>query len=258
IDAGSGHPVPEFSVELSPRERESGTGTEDPRTESARAEFEDPEGRFEVSGLRPQRYRLTVKARGYRPVERLDVEARVLVATPITVRLDAGQSIEGVVLDAESSVPIAGAVVRPAEGEEVSTDAEGRFRLGGLDGRGDLRVEHPLYVGADVKGIDPDAAAPLEIRMARGGSVEGTVYGRGGAPVQGAEVALEEGGRAAVTDSGGRYRLDGLPPGQRLLRKVDSPAGFEGSETALVTVRQGETTVYDFGRGTRLYGTITR
>ncbi len=257
VDAGSGNPVPVFSIDIAPQEENGRVVAEKWRTEETRTVFEDPEGRFELTGLRPQRYALAVRARGYRPAERVEVEARATSPDSITVAVDAGGAVDGVVLDGEGSAPVAGAVVRPGDGEAVLTDVEGRFRVGGLDRRTVLRVEHPHYVTKILSDVDPDAAGTLEIRLARGGSVEGIVYGRGGAPIQGAEVLLQDDGRVTLADTEGHYRLDGVPPGESVLRKADFPGAFEGSETALVTVRQGETTVRDFGRGVRLYGVVT-
>jgi carboxypeptidase family protein len=257
IDARGGAPIPIFSIDLAAQGEDGRVRGERWRTEETRTDFDDPEGRFEVMGLRPQRYTLVVKAQGYSPSGRVEVEARASSPESITLTLDGGRALEGVVLDAENSAPVESAVVRSEEGDAVLTDAEGRFRVDGIDGRTDLRVEHSLYVTKVLGTIDREAAGPLEIRLARGGSVEGIVYGRGGVPVQGAEVRLQEDGRVVLADADGHYRLDGVPPGERVLRKVEVPGSFEGTESALVTVRQGETSIRDFGRGVRLYGVVT-
>jgi len=257
-DARSGLPIPAFSIQVAPLGRPAWPEATRWRTAGTPTDFQDVEGRFEVTGLRPQRYGLTVKARGYERSDLVEVDARVDSPESVDIRLDAGRTVEGTVLDAETGVPLAGAIVRPEDGDPVTADPDGYFRVGGLEGRTTLEAEHPSYVSKVMGGIDPKTSGAIEFRLSRGGSIEGTVYSPGGTAVPGAQIILEDGERTAVAGPAGRYRLEGVAPGGRYLRRMEASGSSEGAETALVTVRQGETTVYDFGRGKKLYGVVTK
>ena len=89
--------------------------------------------------------------------------------------------------------------------------------------------------------------------------MEGTVYGDDGEPMPGAEVSAgpTEGWRSTLTNAAGRYRLDGLPAGKRLIAKADVPGTYRGYEVAFVEVRPDQTAHQDFGTGVRLFGVVT-
>src|SRR5690242_8209696 len=78
--------------------------------------------------------------------------------------------------------------------------------------------------------------------VAQGSSgVAGVVISKqSGQPVVGAEVSVEGGSQRATTDGGGRFRLEGLPPG-RVVLVVKAP-GFLELRTAELSARSGEPT----------------
>lgn len=81
--------------------------------------------------------------------------------------------------------------------------------------------------------------------QSQGGAViEGTVtFAGNGQPLHGATVLLSPGGRLAESDDQGRYRFEGLTPGQyTLLAHVHALA----DEKKTVAVRAGETATVDF------------
>jgi hypothetical protein len=258
-DVRTGLPVTIFSVQLRP-ERRVGDLRDSGGSRLTEQEFEDEDGRFRIDGLRRRPYGVSVRARGFRAAERQGVEARAGTPEEMDLRLESGQAIEGTVSDARDRAPVPGATVRSEGAAPVSSDADGRFRLDGLGG-GAVRIEvdHPAYLPEVMAEADPESGRPVEIRLHRGGAVEGTVYGMAGAVLPGAVVSTQVAGaeRSSVADAAGRYRLDGMPPGWHILSKVNVPGTFEGYETASVEIRQEQTTAHDFGRGTRLHGVVT-
>lgn len=167
----------------------------------------------------------------------------------------------GLVLDAESEDPVAGAEVRlwwieVIVGEGVgmrnqphqrvaTTDESGRYKFCGLPaqlsaniaaaGGGDTTIALPITYGAPGLGMATlflaasDSGAP-------GAEVRGVVLDASGSPLAGARVALATGTGATVTDSTGRFVLSGQPSGTQALvvRKV----GFEPAELILNLTRR--------------------
>jgi hypothetical protein len=257
LDAETGGPIDAFEVELLPMGADAGRGREirAPSVES----FLDPEGRFRIRDLRPDRYAATIRARGYVTGRVDDVEACREPPEPVGVRLERGAAVEGIVRDALSGEPVAGAAVRARELLPEETDAEGRFRIQGLAGSVDLSVEHPHYVPESVPVSRPGARAPIEILLRPGGRVEGVVYSMETKPLPAAVVTARfaAGARHTTADAEGRYRIQGLPAGKVVLSKVDVPGTHRGYETAVVDVRPAGATRHDFGLGVRLEGVVT-
>ena len=165
-----------------------------------------------------------------------------------------GRAVEGIVRDAESRQPIAGArVLLYGIGLKGTTDAQGRFRITGqprsqpnspnfvgvvVDGQPYVRVVKPT---GDPRGLD---TINTEIELKRGAWVEGRVVDRAtGKPVQaiveycpfgdnprlneyaGASFLDHNGGDEAEfpTDAQGRFRAVALPGGGVLgVRTADS------------------------------------
>ncbi len=210
--------------------------------ESAMAGGQEPDvitgadGRFEVADLQPKgTVSVAVERKGYRQTTELAV--KVPVEEPVRIVMTLGVDLGGVVTD-ESGAPVRRASVqaRP-DGEAFSaqqqfktSDEEGAFLLEALTpGRWNLtvtadgfqKVEHP---GVElVAGLDPEQ---VRITLARGATVTGLITDGDGKAVSGVRVArAAQGGRRAfafrqsnITSSAdGRYRLEGLPPGQHVL-----------------------------------------
>ncbi len=255
VDATTDLPVPAFTLELRSEHRKG--AKRQPEREDRRADVQAPDGRFEVEDLRPTTYTLEVTARGFAPSVLEGIVARPDGSDPISVRMEGGQSLEGVVIDDQDGAPIAGANVSSQGPPAVVTDIEGRFRIDGLKGKARLWVDHPRYVQEVVADADPESTEPLTIRLRRGGSVEGMVYGNDAAPIPGAEVGEDLGSRSTLADGSGHYRLDGLRAGQRVIRKTDVPGTSLGYEMGIIEIQEGQVATYDFGRGVRLYGFVT-
>jgi len=188
------------------------------------------------------------------------------------VEMTRGGVVRGVVKDAESGEPVAGAVVQmvgglPQQlamvgGASAHTGEDGRFELRGVpleataifarhpDYPVDPQIARELFGGRAGPGgpIFPEGSTELEkdLVLAKGETLRGVVLDPEGEPVSGATVKSEpEGGSFlfsmiggeppnAVTDDEGRFSLDALLAGQKLIL-VASHADYGASQPVAVT-----------------------
>jgi protocatechuate 3,4-dioxygenase beta subunit len=143
----------------------------------------------------------------------------------IAVRLPAGRTVTGRVLDAESRKPLAGALVWGGDHRHVRTAADGRFSLR-VFGAGAVSVDAAAagHLPASAEARPEEPAVTLNLPPAA--SLTGIVVTDGaGQPVSGAEIqARRADGRFQSEDSplqvpvlsgaDGRFRLAGLAAGQ--------------------------------------------
>lgn len=198
-------------------------------SEAPRAVFTDGTGGFRLQGLTPG---TAVDLRVEHPdhvTARLDA-IRLPPPEPLAVVLEDGLRIRGRVVDGEGAAvakarvhldPPAGAGP-PVEGVSAS---DGRFELGGLrpGTYGAVARAHGHRDSARLEVVVEAETAPIELVLRDGARVLGRVLGPDGGPAVGATVQVAE-PRGAVetgprdeTDAEGRYRLEGVEPGRRLL-----------------------------------------
>jgi len=242
VDDDSGAPVPDVSAGF--RTEAGWTALSGPS---------DAAGLIDVPRPEPGRRKLVIHVEGYSTYKCGPhvLEGRVgglpidLPAEPgegpIEVRLGRGRLVEGVVRDAEGRGVASEIVVVDGWGGtwKGRAGADGVFLVGGIVA-GDMWTYRafahgggsPLAWGEAPFTLAPETPrARVEITRGPGALLEGRVTGLEGGPVQGASVeampATEEGpaprpqwndrhaGRRAVasTDAQGRYRLQGLAPG---------------------------------------------
>jgi protocatechuate 3,4-dioxygenase beta subunit len=177
---------------------------------------------------------------------------------------EAPAPIAGVVVDAATGLPLAGARVAiadagrrlaPARAREAETDAGGRFALPRPGRRTALvlaRSDDHLPEIVPVRAGQGD----LVVALARAGTVEGTLVGRDGAPLAGAHVralsrdALDVG--HATTDAAGRFTIATLRPGCYLVEACE--LDDEEIAPACVQVRTGATARLALVAGTAFLG----
>lgn len=175
--------------------------------------------------------------------------------------------LTGVVRDSASGVALPGANVsvtwdrgpdRTVAELSTTVDGEGRYRLCPVptgvpialaatfprrraeatvtlpSGREVLRLDFNL-TGQDAPRSDEPSRISL-IRTGAGsdsGIVTGTVRDQAsGAPLVGAQVIVSDLGMGTVTEPGGRFRIDGIPPGEHVLRVEH--IGFRTAEEPLI------------------------
>jgi RNA polymerase sigma factor (sigma-70 family) len=200
----------------------------------------DGEGRFSFVGLPSAA--LIVTASAPRGLGRARADATAADVRGLRVALSADAAVAGVVLDRDRRpAPNARVVATTGTGQDGRntigySDQQGRFRIERLPpGPLSLAVTHEAGIGElDAGVLAAGALQQVEIVLAAGASVTGTVRREDGRPAPGAPVfALAEMlgrfmGRwpqpASATRAGpdGRYRIDGVPAGEVLLRALNA------------------------------------
>jgi 5-hydroxyisourate hydrolase-like protein (transthyretin family) len=172
-DAAKGTPVAAFSVVVWAR---AGALS---REVVARRSFFDAEGEFDVRGLPPGEYFITVVADGFASSP---PKTAVVGETNSAhdLRLERGARVLGTVVDVDTHAPIAGARVsleRDLSGGDepirligvTETNAEGRFELGGLSaGLRSIMVTHGRHHGRILSNLEVRAngdVGPVEVAL---------------------------------------------------------------------------------------------
>lgn len=165
-----GAPVTSFSVLASHEVGPLEVDREDAR------HFVDADGRYEVKGLAPGPTRVVVAALGYAPSEAKRVTLTPGAPQTLDVRLSAGATVTGQVVDRDTKAPLAGARVSlEGQGDATLTVSpssrtgdDGRFELSGLpSGRRSLffaaSSHHARLVSVELR--DGDTAGPLTVGL---------------------------------------------------------------------------------------------
>ena len=256
--------------------RKGSTGNEDP----GRLGLVQPDGTFEVRGVRPGSHLLTSRSASdpTKTAGALVLEAADRNIEGIQFRLGGGGEISGRVMippDKTASakdleIALVSVDFPLSNLPTAKPDAEGKFTLKDVPSvRYQLRVRgmtptsyvKSIKVGgqeADEGGVELTAGTQLEIAVSlTGATVEGAVTGPDGKPVSGSSVTLipdpvrESRYRSTITDDKGEYSLKGVAPGKyRMLAWEDVEAGavhdpafvkpFESAAEA-VTLAEGGT-----------------
>jgi hypothetical protein len=128
---------------------------------------------------------------------------------------DGGDGLTGVVKDAYTGKPVAGAIVSTAD-STATTNRDGRFSVGDV-AAGDLTVSRENYESTQVAIVTPDEQIEVELRPT---FVEGTVTNkRTGDPIPDVTVTATGSAGATVTaqtNDEGYYRIDNLPPDAKI------------------------------------------
>jgi hypothetical protein len=161
----------------------------------------DTDGRYSIQGLDPGTFRVTAVASGYRMGVAYPVEAGAATVDGIDFELSRGNSLRGVVVDAQGR-GIAGAYVLaspagagdPLNAASAETDINGSFRMTApAEGPLDVTALPPDRAPILLTGImppDPDEPTGLVLRVGPGGSLRVQVVDAEGAPAVGAFVSL--------------------------------------------------------------------
>jgi hypothetical protein len=224
---------------------------------------EAPDGRARAA-FRVGQDVVVVVAPGYGP-NRVDIDPSAPVDDPYVVRLARNASVSGIVL--MSGLAAEGAIVRlevgflgqdPGESQpRFSVDRDrstteranssgafcfedvgpGTYRLLATSATGSARRLDPFAVGSgetlDLGRLELQAPA----------SVTGRVLLPPGRVLAGRRVQLDDSfdRPSAVTDAGGRFRFEGVPPGRHELRLLAVPGEFAASDDVVLDLALGET-----------------
>ncbi|HQR47480.1 MAG TPA: carboxypeptidase-like regulatory domain-containing protein, partial [Thermoanaerobaculia bacterium] len=212
-----------------------------------------PDGSYRISPLPPRSYRVSVDEPRYVPFHRT-AEVAAGEGKKLDAPLVLGASLAGRVTD-ESGQPVAGAQgalvrggesglaaflrqVRAAAGAPIfRSAADGTFRASRLaPGESQrLTVSHPDFAPSTLGGISllsGQTAANLPVVLRRGAAITGVVREKDGAPVDGAEVELQQAMGFRGGRGGANLQMNVLPggpggPRQRPTVRTGADGAFE-------------------------------
>jgi uncharacterized GH25 family protein len=227
----------------------------------------DAQGLARVAPVEPGPAKAKAVLKDYRSAE-MPLLVTAGTETPVTLTLDAGQSISGRVVDeAGAGIAEARVTVQRFSGggmvhETRTTEADGSFRVGGIDGKGfTVEGEKKGFVATQLAGIDA-GAADLVVTLRLGGTIVGTVLDPSRKPLPAFRVVANRKGEGAPSptnwrrmmasnlgtefeDPDGKFRIEGLEPGAYALEarsqgfapgSVEGVAVEAGAETAVEIV----------------------
>lgn len=235
-------------------------------------DINDPEGIFELTGLKEGKYALKVRAGGYAEEVKKGVQVKNgETVEGIEISLKTGSMVEGRVITGADKIPVPGALVKredegsnimgidisqfdfqPLEGN-VITDDEGKFRFENLSSglttliakkEGYLDGKKMVFVlsGQDMKDV--------EIELSSGGIVTGSVVAHStGKTVSRADVTFSGQGfiadlmpfarKGTITDDQGRFEFRTVPAGVQTLKISHDDYAMKIVEN--VNVEEGKT-----------------
>lgn len=227
VVTSSGEPVEGAELQLAPLQ-ETG-GAPPPSVDSA------PDGSFRFAAVSPGRYRLQGSRPGYAGPPR-DVEVASDPVPDLELRLDRGGALSGRVLGLSS-----GELSRVEVRASSPSSPRDQVSWPGPDGAWRLDDLGPgvWSVAAQVQGTSRAARASvviqagkdavLDLELGRGFTLSGQVQ-HAGEPVSQAVVILQAGtssGGTGLTDTDGRFRIEGLATGAYSIHIVHPPSGLQ-------------------------------
>ncbi|MFK7992160.1 MAG: collagen binding domain-containing protein, partial [Sandaracinaceae bacterium] len=161
----------------------------------ARQAEADARGRFVLPDIPPGVYEVRASTDEAAAPPRRGIDLGPGDQRFLTFTLRAGRAIAGVVRDAADGSPVEGAELTLASEalgvtpRALTTDAAGRFRVGGLDADTYLLSVHaPGFVPVVARPVSP--GAPADIGLDRAATVVGTVVDAEGHPIAGAQLEV--------------------------------------------------------------------
>lgn len=253
----SGAPVADAAISVIP----SGD-----RGDLARATA-DAGGQFEVGGLAPGAYDVSVQAPGFKPLRRTGVTVLEGQRIELIAELIANGRIEGTVVDSAKK-PFAGVYIIPQrrwgelEGASSTvTDAAGSFVLEDLPpgdvyvaARGPGSDEHTRVPAK----VEPGKTTKVQIQLSEEGVLEGIVrladgsvptkpvsvsaHKVGAPPFERTDVPATAAGTFAMRVSAGKYQLSAWVPDSRWVNEQEKVVTLQAGQTQRVElqVREGK------------------
>jgi len=284
VTSAKGEPVPAISV-MARAKGEPGA-----RTSGMAVADSDARGRFELAGLLPGKYEVSLYAKG---------PGRAIPSKPLEVTLPEGQDLEDIRLELQPAGQVRGEVRdvhgNPVARAQVSLQSPGRGGVRAMTGddgtfhapeaaageyrvtasRGGVKLRAPGTGDDDVQGVKvtvaADAVATVKLVVETGnGKIVGVVRDEGGAAVSDAFVEASRESESArgpgspvprffslnerphLTDADGRFAVEELFPGKYTVRAFRRGGG----EVTLEHVALGAEVTLTFVPTGRLAGTV--
>jgi protocatechuate 3,4-dioxygenase beta subunit len=249
--------------------------------------FQSPDGSFELADVPPGKWSVRAAAPGYRPAEVSGIEVgEGETKEGVVVPLKKGGVISGRVLDPRRGAGVANASVSWSEGSSASgmspgmsvlarldlggapaatTDADGRFGFDGLPGgKITLSAEHPDFLEVS-KQVDLDEKATVDLTLALGGSISGTVVAKDGRTgVPGADVLLRDqggsfsmGDDSARADASGNFSFEHLKAGRYGVSARSNAGATAWKDVVLAESQQHDGVLLEMAVGATVLGTVS-
>nr|MBP7149744.1 carboxypeptidase regulatory-like domain-containing protein [Acidobacteriota bacterium] len=228
----------------------------------------DGDGRYRLEELLPGPASIEAEKQGFGRAVR-DIELRT-GANELDLQFEGGPPVSGVVLDPDGA-PVPNADVRlnvagqPWGGPTASTAADGTFRFervapgeyeldaaarGFAPSRGEVRVQ-----------VESEAVSGLEVRLARGGAIAGTVTGLAPEEYPDVDVLVvcreSWSMQRADVNFEGRFRVDGLAPCRYDVQGTVARTGRQARAEVELAAGAAEAAVeLPFGLGLKLSGRV--
>lgn len=300
-DAETGRPLTSFEVSYEPERSGPGGGmvirmgraaaggrAGGSMGEKVRVEAED--GRFALSDVPPGTWQVVVEAKGYQTARTGGVAVEEgETKSNVEVKVSAGVSLAGRVLDARSGrpVPDATVTVEPAAGGgpggmaflamasgegEITTDADGKFEAPSLaPGKYRVTARHPDYAEGSETAEAKSGATPVDVRLGSGGRLGGTVFSDARQPLPGVSVSvvpagdagfgpaamLGGGGQVTVTDASGRFRFDRLNAGRYTVTATSQSKKSPAVDAILAANETKDDVAVVLSAGATLHGLVS-
>jgi hypothetical protein len=203
------------------------------------------DGTFRIEGLRGEKVRVLITAPGFED-QVLDQPLVSDAVTSVMVQLKGDAAVEGVVVDLYKENPLPMVKIKLEDSMfSTSTDAEGRFRIDGLQA-GNQKFVATLK-GFQTKTVDVrlESGKPVKTRIELGGeaTVTGDVTdGTTGKPIGKAEVSLANSSLSTQSSAEGRFKLDGLLGGEAEI--LFTAPGYFPQTSKQNVASKGETEVH--------------
>ncbi|MBP7149761.1 MAG: carboxypeptidase regulatory-like domain-containing protein, partial [Acidobacteria bacterium] len=191
----------------------------------------DGEGNWTISPLPAGRYALEVRGAQWSLPRTAAVTARAGETARVgAIALRRGAALAGIIVDARSGAPVAGAVLRACPDAlgcrwtaRATSAADGSFRLAGLDaGAWTLELQHPEFAPRREERVAAGTTG-LRIALDPGAEVSGRLVDSAGRPLSRVSLAVRDSRREAeplarrITLDAGSFRARGLPCGTAVL-----------------------------------------
>jgi hypothetical protein len=272
VNLRTGEPIQLFRARVKQVQSFSGASNYQPADQWR--DMNSTEGKFNIEALGAGVYQVQIAAEGFAWAQSDEIDTSQ--DTPVVVKLTAGGSIKGSVVD-EKGRPVNGAKIMPmskatetrgptrdtliSDSDTVET-VNGSFVLNNLAaGRESIKVVHPDYpfsITDNIEVKEGQTTEGVKVVLHKGGTVEGYVYDSAGQAQPDVTLIFQntsyfspmgdKSGRiaAVTTDANGYYRVEGLSEQICYVQKQGEQNAIGVARRAFVPAG-GKVTRLDFG-----------